>query len=1524
MLLTVEIGNGVNNSLTKAWIDFNADGDFDDPNEEVLFDSITTASQANLTYGPLTAKVYIPANAKVGPTRMRVSTGSRADVPPYKPAPNACDATVEIGEVEDYTINIYEDGEPVSLFNNTTVCFGDSTSFIDASYTYSLYSINSWKWDFGDGNTSTLQNPKHLYAKSGVYKVSLITNTNKPGTPDTIYKIVNVEQPKPDFSMSTTLINTPIYFTDATNGATVVRWEWKFGDPSSPQNISYVSNPTFEYAKAGKYRVVLTVTTLGGCMDSVVKEINIVEYKKPIANFNAQDFNPYKGAALTMQDISANRPTSWKWRVSPASHSFVNGTNSNSQNPIITLNTIGTYKVTLVAENKAGKDSITREFITKDYSKPTADFSANQLNVKAGQIVSFLDLSTNDPTDYQWLFGDGDTSFQANPVHQYDLVGKYSVELNVENPAGKDSEKKIDYITVTDEYVLCESDVKGSPLYKGKLYDSGGKNGSYSSNTDCGFLIKPACAGPITISFSKLAMDATDYVRVFDGVDNTGIPLHTGAGFTGYTVPSALKANSGAVYIEQITDSSIDTTGFELTWSAAPNIKPKALILADSVGYVNSVLIATNNTVVGTGNTYYWDLDDDGIIDDTNSTNVKVLFNSKGQHRIKLIAVNCKGSDTVYHSVRVDTATAPPIANFSANTTKIFAGDELEFTDLSSNGPNKWEWEVSGDPYNYMYVNGTNEFSRNPTILFFEPGYYTISLTASNDLGAGKRVVKNNYILVQTRSQLCLYPYDSDQPAGRLTDDGGEDIVYRSRSCDFLLNPCAKEIVLDFKKFDYGPGDFLRVYDGEDASGTALHTGTGFTFGDNPSKLVAKSGSMYIEHIATGINTTFDGFVADWSTIPFDAPDVSFESPDTAYTGGNIIFMDNTTDEKGNSNVLYYWDFDNNGIVDDSTKNGSYSYTTAGIKTIELLAIACEFRDSITKTIRVINPKGKPKAEFTASQNFAATTDVVRLTDKSTNGPGTWKWTIVPSTYSIVEHADTFPFMGVMFNEPDTYTVSLRVQNNLGADSITKIDYIAVYEYCTPVVINGPTIQIGISYVAIGDISNSSAIGNATYTDYTSTVAPAQLTAGGKHPIRLARNLSNPAQNFSVWIDLNQDGIFADSNENVLRSGPLNVLVLDDTLSIPTTAKYGTTRMRIGTSLGTDANFPCGANDYGEFEDYRVIIGADKVKPEITLLGNTTEFIEVGDSYNDAGATAWDNVDGDITANIVSSNNVDTAVAGTYQVTFDVSDQAGNKAARKTRTVVVSADKTKPVIQLIGADSMAIHVFTAFVDPGATATDNFDGDVTANIAVQNNIDTARVGTYDVIYSAYDNSNNAADAITRRVSVVDTVKPVIVVKGLLTDTLKIGDKYIEDSATVTDNYYQDVDLIISGNVNTNLVGTYSIFYDATDRSGNSAVQKERIIVVRDPQSINNIEGLSFVNVFPNPASNVLNLQLEFSKQQACQLVLLNSIGKEIKTQAYTWSGLVHENIDVSNLAPGIYFIKISTVSGSFQKEFSVVK
>ena len=79
----------------------------------------------------------------------------------------------------------------------------------------------------------------------------------------------------------------------------------------------------------------------------------------------------------------------------------------------------------------------------------------------------------------------------------------------------------------------------------------------------------------------------------------------------------------------------------------------------------------------------------------------------------------------------------------------------------------------------------------------------------------------------------------------------------------------------------------------------------------------------------------------------------------------------------------------------------------------------------------------------------------------------------------------------------------------------------------------------------------------------------------------------------------------------------------------------------------------------------------DSIAPVITLLGDATVSIEVGDTYFDAGATAKDNYDGDITSNIVTVSNVDTAIVGSYTVTCDVSDANENAAATVTRLVTV-------------------------------------------------------------------------------------------------------------------------------------------------------------------------------------------------------------------------------------------------------------
>ncbi len=183
---------------------------------------------------------------------------------------------------------------------------------------------------------------------------------------------------------------------------------------------------------------------------------------------------------------------------------------------------------------------------------------------------------------------------------------------------------------------------------------------------------------------------------------------------------------------------------------------------------------------------------------------------------------------------------------------------------------------------------------------------------------------------------------------------------------------------------------------------------------------------------------------------------------------------------------------------------------------------------------------------------------------------------------------------------------------------------------------------------------------------------------------------------------------------------------------------------------------------------------ADTEAPVITLIGAATVSLTVGDAYTDAGATASDNVDGDITSNIVATT-VDTSVVGDYTITYNVSDAAGNAATQVTRTVVVSAvpDTEAPVITLLGDATVDVLINTSYTDAGATASDNIDGDITANI-VATTVDTSVAGDYNVTYNVSDEAGNQATQVTRTVKVhatqfiveTDTVKNFVT--GLVWD------------------------------------------------------------------------------------------------------------------------------------------------------------
>jgi hypothetical protein len=252
-----------------------------------------------------------------------------------------------------------------------------------------------------------------------------------------------------------------------------------------------------------------------------------------------------------------------------------------------------------------------------------------------------------------------------------------------------------------------------------------------------------------------------------------------------------------------------------------------------------------------------------------------------------------------------------------------------------------------------------------------------------------------------------------------------------------------------------------------------------------------------------------------------------------------------------------------------------------------------------------------------------------------------------------------------------------------------------------------------------------------------------------------------------------------------------------------------------------------------------VTVIADTTPPVITLIGASTINLELGDSYTDQGATATDNVDGNLTSSIIiGGDNVNTSIVGSYVVTYNVSDAAGNAAAEVIRTVNVNPDTTAPIITLIGANPVNLNVGETYNELGATATDNLDGDISANIIITGSVNTAVAGTYFVNYNVSDSSGNTATQVTRTVNVLaDTTPPVIVLIGSATINLNVGDSYTELGATATDNLDGDItaNIVIGGSVNTGLAGTYQVTYNVSDAAGNAATQVIRTINVTEPST-----------------------------------------------------------------------------------------
>ena len=328
-------------------------------------------------------------------------------------------------------------GSPTSGNAPLTVNFTDQ----------STGSIDSWSWDFGDGGTSTAQNPSHTYNSEGTYTVSL--TVTGPGGSDTETKVDYITAtstppaPVADFVGSPTSGTAPltVNFTDQSTG-TIDSWSWDFGDGGT----STAQNPSHTYNSAGTFTVSLTVTGPGGS-DNETKVDYITATSEPIPPVAEFVGSPTSGTAplnVTFTDQSTGTIESWAW-------DFGDGGTSTEQNPSHTYNSEGTYTVSLTVTGPDGSDTETKvDYITVTSTPPApvADFVGSPTSGTAPLTVNFTDQSTGTIDSWSWDFGDGGTSTAQNPSHTYNSAGTFTVSLTVTGPGGSDTEEKTDYITV--------------------------------------------------------------------------------------------------------------------------------------------------------------------------------------------------------------------------------------------------------------------------------------------------------------------------------------------------------------------------------------------------------------------------------------------------------------------------------------------------------------------------------------------------------------------------------------------------------------------------------------------------------------------------------------------------------------------------------------------------------------------------------------------------------------------------------------------------------------------------------------------------------------------------------------------------------------------------------------------------------------------------------------------------------------------------------------------------------------------
>ena len=320
---------------------------------------------------------------------------------------------------------------PVAVISsNNNVCANDSVNFISNSTTSTGF-IAGHLWEFGNGDTSILQNVDYLYDTSGVYTVTL-TVTSSTGCSDSTSTTINIRPtPEVNFTTQNVCLNDTTFFENLTtlSNGQIIGNAWNFGDGNS----SNAFEPSHVYTAPGTYQVTLTHTSDYGCIDSS-QQIAIV-HDLPQLSFTPSLING-DSCSVPQTYLFTNNSTNsiqYNWDFDYSNNPGVN--TSALTSPSFTFTAPGVYRIALFGETAFGCiDSLFTTILVRD--GVNARHTINPIDGCEPLDVVFQDTSIYTNTldtiaSIQWFFGDGSNLIQATAPfiynHTYTSFGTYSV-----------------------------------------------------------------------------------------------------------------------------------------------------------------------------------------------------------------------------------------------------------------------------------------------------------------------------------------------------------------------------------------------------------------------------------------------------------------------------------------------------------------------------------------------------------------------------------------------------------------------------------------------------------------------------------------------------------------------------------------------------------------------------------------------------------------------------------------------------------------------------------------------------------------------------------------------------------------------------------------------------------------------------------------------------------------------------------------------------------------------------------------